>query len=380
MRRSPLILSLVLGACAGPGTDPVDSGEPQDVDHAEDTDQDELEAWVVPSCAEVAGTGAVTYTADAGATLAPTVEPLTSPAYTTGLVAFPEVPGRLLAVSHEKLLRSKDAGCSWKHVGTLPILSRLVLGSEETAWAWTPNTNGLARVSADGQVVPLTSPTPKILGMGAAADGTVVLGAGDGAVWTSTDKGLTWENTGASPLPSGSASGYTVVFDPTDLDHVVFGLSNQGIYTSFDGGDTWTAASGLGATGANVFAATVSPVDPDVVWAQGIDYAANGDPVSQGRRIWRSGDGGLTFDAAVEQSDSVILINGPVLVADARDADVMWFVYGTWYASYGTDLFRYHHTAGLTQTHSPYDTIGSLTFSPVDPGVLYLGLTEERSE
>lgn len=379
MRRIPLILFLVLGACTG--TDPTDTVE-KDAEadgEVDDTEGTGLGAWKVPGCDAVAGTGAVTWSKDAGATLVATAEPLTTTAYTTGLVAFPDIPGRLLAVSHDAVLRSDDAGCTWAEVDTLPILSRLVRGTRDTAWAWAPNTGGLARVDADGTVTPLTAPTTAVLGFGAAADGTLALGGGDGAVWTSSDGGDTWEVTGQAPVPSGSAMGYVVAFDPADLDHALFGLASQGAYATFDGGATWAPATGLGADGANVFTATISPVDPDVVWAQGIDYGANGDPVSQGRRIWRSEDGGRTFAPVVEQSDTVTLVNGPLLVADAADADVAWFVYGTWYADYGTDLFRYDHTDGLTQTHNPYDTIGAITFSPVDPKVLYLGLTEERS-
>ncbi|MES2638458.1 MAG: dispase autolysis-inducing protein [Myxococcota bacterium] len=375
MRRIPLMLFLVLGACTG--TDPDDSGVDAGV---EDTDESGLGTWKVPTCESIVGTGAVTFSTDGGATLVPTAEPLTTTAYTTGLVAFPDVPGRLLAVSHDALLRSDDAGCTWADVDTLPILSRLVRGAAGTAWAWAPNTGAIARVDADGTVTTLPSPTSAVLGFGAAADGTVALGGGDGAVWTSTDGGLTWSVRGTVPVPSGSAMGYTMAFDPADLDHAVFGLASEGAFTTFDGGATWAPATGLGATGANVFTATISPVDPDVVWAQGIDYAQNGDPVSQGRRIWRSEDGGHSFTTAVEQSETTILLNGPLLVADAADADVVWFVYGTWYGNYGTDLFRYDHTDGLTRTHNPYDTVGALTFSPADPKVLYLGLSEERTE
>jgi hypothetical protein len=59
--------------------------------------------------------------------------------------------------------------------------------------------------------------------------------------------------------------------------------------------------------------------------------------------------------------------------------DVMYFVYGTAYQDYGTDLFRYDlllDELGVTHTDE-LDGINSIEFSPAEPTLLYLGLESE---
>jgi hypothetical protein len=56
---------------------------------------------------------------------------------------------------------------------------------------------------------------------------------------------------------------------------------------------------------------------------------------------------------------------------------VLYFVFGTYFPGYGTDLFRYDHaTRALTLTHSDYDGIDAIAFSRRDPSVMYLGIEE----
>lgn len=80
----------------------------------------------------------------------------------------------------------------------------------------------------------------------------------------------------------------------------------------------------------------------------------------------------------VDEGPGVKLINGPLLVAHPTDADVLYFVFGTHFQGYGTDLFRFDAaTRTLTLTHNGYDDINAITFAPADPRVMYLGISEE---
>ena len=66
------------------------------------------------------------------------------------------------------------------------------------------------------------------------------------------------------------------------------------------------------------------------------------------------------------------------MAADPHDQNVVYFVFGTRFQGYGTDLFRYDAaTRSLTMTHSDNHDINSIAFSPVDPTLMYLGLEYE---
>ena len=61
------------------------------------------------------------------------------------------------------------------------------------------------------------------------------------------------------------------------------------------------------------------------------------------------------------------------------DRDLLYFSYGTSFANYGADLYRFRPSTGeLTKQHNQHDGIPSLAFNPADPTILYLGLAEER--
>jgi hypothetical protein len=125
---------------------------------------------------------------------------------------------------------------------------------------------------------------------------------------------------------------------------------------------------------------TISPANPFVVWVQGIDlveHAAHAP--SEGRHIYRSTDGGHTFRAAVDHvPGQVTLVNGALLAPSPVDPNVVYFVFGTSFAAYGTDLFRYDARRDLlSMQHNKNDGIASITFNPRDPRVMYLGLSVE---
>jgi hypothetical protein len=61
---------------------------------------------------------------------------------------------------------------------------------------------------------------------------------------------------------------------------------------------------------------------------------------------------------------------------------VMYFVFGSYFQAYGTDIYRYDAgTDQLTVEHNAYDGIDAIAFKRDNASVMYLGLeVVERSE
>ncbi|NUP12599.1 MAG: dispase autolysis-inducing protein [Polyangiaceae bacterium] len=333
------------------------------------------ESWIVPTCTTIEGTGAVTYTTDKGATMAPTSEPITGVTYTYGLVPT-STPNELLATSGGRLLHSTDAGCSWTDAGEVPLITmRLTAGASGGVYGWYESEPVLVRV--DGGVVQTLESPGGVMGLGVdPTDGDHLrMVDGFGVMHESFDGGLLWDKIGDG-MPEGTGL-YAVAFDPGDIDHVVAGLIGDGALFTFDGGLAWTASEGLGEGAVNAFAVSVSPANPLVVWLEGYDL---GTEVGQEiRRVWRSDDGGATFAGVIEDGGDVHLTNGLPMAPHPTDEDILFFEFGTYFQGYGTDLFEYDHQTGeIAVTHSDHDDILVMSFHPTDPAVLYLGLTSQE--
>lgn len=330
--------------------------------------------WAVPACDSVTGTSAVTFTKNEGGSLAPTPGQLTGIGYTWGLAAL-DTPNTLLAEHKGELLRSGDAGCTWSTIATLegaPL--KLTAAPGGRAYAWSDNGAAFYRVDPDG-AHPFATPAPNIVGVGVdPADGLHLrVGDATGTLHDSVDGGQTWTKHGAV-AGSTSGLGYRFAFDPANLDHALFGQAVQGSTVTTDGGTTWTPSAGLGAKGANAFSLVVSPVDGNLVWAESLELGPDL------RHIYRSTDGGVTFDPVVTEAPEITLINGTLLAPHPTNPDILYFVFGTGYADYGTDIYRYDQAQGtVTKTHNSYDEVSSIVASPADPAILYLGLTVENA-
>lgn len=326
-----------------------------------------------PPCVTVEGTPAVTFTRDQGRTLAPVAQRLEGIGYTYGLAAL-DVPQTLLSWHRDTLSISTDAGCHWRALGdySSDFPPSITAAEGGRAYIWSDRRLFLMRYDADG-VVTLKAPGP-IIGLAAAAnDGRHVrAGDGDGAVWDSTDAGATWTRIGE--LRSEPGLFYRFAFDPNDLDHVVAGTAVTGAYVSRDAGKSWTTAVGFMSQSVNAFNFAIFPVDGNVVWAMALDMGEGA------KHIYRSTDGGLTYTAVVDAGPEVTIVNQPVMVAHPANRDVMYFVFGTYFQGYGTDLFRYDASAReLTKTHNDYNDINAIAFAPGRPDVMYLGLEVEGS-
>jgi hypothetical protein len=332
--------------------------------------------WQAPQCTVVSGTGAVTFTRDDGATLAPTSEVAQPVAYTHGLVAS-DIANRLYALHGTSLLRSDDAGCTWGASATVTgwdYPPYLLAGAGGRLYGWSDNRQFFFRIEDDA-VAGEKIPVGPIAGLGIdPGDGERLRIAGtEGALADSFDGGRNWELLQGEKPPA--AAFYRIVFDPHHLDHIVAGSLGRGAFVSFNGGRSWTQALGLGDQH-NVFSIAISPADANVVWARAINAA--GEPPAN-RHLYRSTDGGLTFQRVLSDSAEMHLVNQPLLVAHPADANVLYFVFGTYFQGYGTDIFRYDAALDqLTKTHNDYDEIVAIAFNPADPSVMYLGIAEER--
>ncbi|MCA9715852.1 MAG: hypothetical protein H6713_19200 [Myxococcales bacterium] len=341
----------------------------------------EGDGWALPACDEIGGAPGFGFGPDEGATITPSPEPLPpGKTYTHGLAAL-EAPGVLVMEHAATVYRSTDAGCGWETLGVIDWTPTFITaGVDEHAWIWSDNASTLVHV--DGATLePLISPVANIKGLGADPDDAmrIRIGDGSGGLQESPNGGALWMKIG-TPAPVGVLN-YRAAFDPADLDHALFGGAQVGFYVTFDGGGQWQQSTFVGAEDhvINGFDAVVSAADGDVVWALGLDITdADADPDFTGRRLYRSEDGGLSFTPVVQQgapNNDVILTNGTRIVAHPDDADILYFVFGTCFSGYGTNLYRYD--AGddsLTWHNHPYADFGQLAVSPADPTFLYVGI------
>jgi len=302
--------------------------------------------------------------------------------YAFGLVPL-ETSDTLLAAVGSQILRSSDVGCTWQPLADLTgqtgnALLILTSAGGSRAYGWAMNGNALATIAGDAATAS-TVPGSGVTGFTVAPGNSRQLrfGDADGTIWASSNGGTDWAT-------SGGIAGnfvYRTAFDPADPSHIVVGTMSNGAYTSFDGGKTWRRALGFAPskTEVNIFNVAMSPVNPKVVWAQGINMAeSDAGASSEGRHVYRSGDGGLSFERVVDQDDRVTLVNGPLMVPHPTDESVLYFVFGTSFLGYGTDLYRYDYgTRQVTLTHNAYSEISAIAFHPLDPGLMYLGLADD---
>ncbi|TCO34420.1 hypothetical protein EV652_102486 [Kribbella steppae] len=325
--------------------------------------------WNRPHCDTVYGDGSVTITETDGATLAPTTEKLQAVTYAK--VAALEEPNTLITIGRQSIQRSSDAGCSWQLLDKAPDdLSAYDVqpGPGDTAYIYSVNDQPIHRVK--GSVVTTVQGPVNGSGLAAlvAAPGRLRVVAGDGQLYDSYDDGLSWQPIGVPAARDLFL--YDAVVDPRNHDHIVIGVMSDGVYVTDDGGRSWIRSKPVSRV--NAFSLAISPADPSKVWMEGYDRDRST------RFIWESADGGLKFEPVLDQSRAT-LINGNKMWASPVDPDLLYFSYGTSFANYGADLYRFRPSTGeLTKQHNRNDGIPSLAFSPADPTILYLGLAEER--
>ena len=320
----------------------------------------------VPPCSMVMGTPGVTFTFDDGETLAPRAQRVFGVAYTYGLTVL-NSPNELLAWHHDDLILSSDYGCTWRTVATFTDYDfppKLVAAKGNRAYAWSDHREYLVRYDWRG-AVKLKAPTTFTGFASDPADGDHVRAAGANILFESHDAGETWTRLGTV---FGSGVVYRVAFDPSNLDHVA--VAGTAIWISNDAGQTWQKSK----IGADIIYEVIdSPADPNVLWAEGLSF------LDDTKHIFRSTDGGAMFVPVVDESETVHLVNGALLAPHPTNRDVLYFVFGTYFQNYGTDLYRYDaSTRTLSLRHNNANDINAIAFSPLRPNLMYLGLEFEN--
>lgn len=341
--------------------------------------------WSVASCSRVTGTEAVSFTTDEGLTLAGT-RPLRETSYSHGLAVLDQ-PNALLATQMtaegNRILRSENGGCNWSEIEALDDWNLLLLTAAPGggAYAWSRGREGFYRVQGD-EVGARTAPS-EVYGLSVdPLDAEHLrIGGYDCQLYESSDGGASFVPVG-SPANTGNGIFFAVEFHPADWNQALCGT--LGAWRTTDGGQSWNPVAPFDKADPDwVYLFEYAPSDPQRVWAR-----ANLESLD--RQILVSEDGGASFVTAVAQGASaadqngvvrtVTLTNQPTMAARAEDPAVLYFVFGSYFSNYGTDLFRYDLLSGeLRVVHiDGLDGIDAIAFSPADPAVMYLGLEEEQ--
>ncbi len=366
MRKFPFVL---LFACHHPVE--TDSG-PADTDDTVETDTTDTDVFAGPAC--TSGSTFVSWTRDGGVTVAPVTQGPSINTYTWSIAIADDAPDVLIAEHGGTLWRSTDAGCTFTSLGTITstLWDLHAIGGGEV---WGHVENGTDVLHLSGDVIEESAGPVETSLLGMTVDhGRVIVGTSSATLYERSNNN--WNSLGGPP---NGGNAYDWAFDPKDADRAVVGLMSDGLWWTHDG-TTWHAATGI-STPTNIFSVAWSPVDADVVWAEGLDIdEMDAGAPSQGRHIWRSTDGGQSFTAVVANSAEVTLTNGLPMTPDPVDAGVVWFEFGTSFQGEGTWVYRYDHgTGAVTRAHQPtWDEFRALVFSPADPTLMYVALVNEQ--
>ncbi|MCK5135187.1 MAG: hypothetical protein KAR19_05310 [Bacteroidales bacterium] len=134
------------------------------------------------------------------------------------------------------------------------------------------------------------------------------MGSSGGGLWKTTDYGIHWENVSDGYFLSHSIGAIAVFQEDPEIVYVGTGsdairsnvIVGKGVYKSIDAGETWEH-TGLKNAG-QIGAVEIHPQNPDLVIA-----AVIGQPFrkSAERGVYRTSDGGITWEQVLFLSDSV---------------------------------------------------------------------------
>jgi len=169
---------------------------------------------------------------------------------------------------------------------------------------------------------------------------TFYFGATGGGVWKTTDGGLTWLPISDKDFRAGSIGAIEVA--PSDPNVVYVGTGEtpirgdvspgDGMYRSTDAGKTWVP-SGLRDAG-QIGAIRVHPANADLVYVAALGQAFGPNPQ---RGVFRSKDGGRTWDKILFRSDSAGAID---LAMDPMNPRILYAAFwqarrGPWFMTSG---------------------------------------------
>jgi photosystem II stability/assembly factor-like uncharacterized protein len=207
-----------------------------------------------------------------------------------------------------------------------------------------------------------------------AAQGPLWSAGGERGLYKTVDGGLSWKLI----LSAGQYTGANEVhLDPRNPDVVYASLHQRyrnvaalmnggpesGIHKSTDGGQTWRElSSGIPAEDKGKIGLSISPVNPDVVYAT-IELA------QRTGGLWRSEDGGVSWE---KRSDEVYSGTGPhyyqEIFASPHDVDTVYQVAPALYRS--IDGGKTMQSVTTEYVHGDYHAV---VFDPANPDYLMVG-------
>lgn len=318
-----------------------------------------------PGCAKPSGdAGGFRFSRDGGRTLSAGAQRLANIAYTWAIDVDPRDPDHIVELHAGKLYHSHDAGCTFAQHGPLPKLD-----AEPTWLTRSPSTPDLIVLSSVfGHDIAVTEDGGATWSTETLPDDVVALAIApdDAARWTfvgreglyaRTARGAKWERRAVGD-DDASLGGTINTASPAPGrwgTWLVGGL--DGIIRTTDDGATWDKVDGAmreGGVGSPPqpivdvvgVSVTYAPSDADVAYAA-VNQVAR-DPSQRG--LWRSGDGGVTWERRVVADQPVdadgggtlpaVMTGGSRVFVSPHAPDDVFFAFGMAFEGYGTDLFR----------------------------------------
>ncbi|MGE0132173.1 MAG: hypothetical protein AB7U82_29175 [Blastocatellales bacterium] len=218
------------------------------------------------------------------------------------------------------LLKSVDGGAMWTRI-TGPVSAR-----DPKLPAFL---NATFHTLAIDPAAPSTIYAATEEGTISSASGvTDIAPLGDQGIWKSTDGGMTWRNLNPPNLPALNKSGTDALLDPRNTSRVFAAMYGLGVYRSNNGGEpgAWQKlAGGLPGSGfARIKLAAGPPRGPS---ADSTLYAAFASDKDELLGIWSSTDGGGTWTKATTPQTLGQANYNLTLAVDPVDANIVY--YGT---------------------------------------------------
>ncbi len=180
-----------------------------------------------------------------------------------------------------------------------------------------------------------------------------------GGIYSSDDGGLTW-----TPRLS-NLQIHEIVRDPVVPD-ILWSSSNGGVHKSVDNGVTWTLQtnSGLPNGGLGRTELAIAPSDPDTV------YVLFDNPSDE---FWRTTDGGATWSMMNQDACDGQCSYNMVIRVDAADPNTVYRGTVLLFRSVNGGSSWTTLTSGWGSSQQVHQDIQSMLAHPTDPGVVYIG-------
>lgn len=358
----------------------------------------------VPACDHPRGDrGGLRFSLDGGRTLSAGAQRLANVAYTWAVQLDPRDPDRLLELHDGAVYASSDAGCTLARAGALPGL-----GGEPTGLTRAPSDPDVLVVhSIFGRTVAVSDDGGRRWQAEAVPDDVVDLAiapddpwrwtfVGREALWRRDGRDAKWDRRPIGDDDAGLGGGvHTAAAAPGQWGTWLVGGSD-GIVRTADDGLTWDKVDaamrdgGVGQPPQPIVAVvgtwlTFAPGDAAVAYAA-VNQVAR-DPSQRG--LWRSADGGRTWERRVVDDQRVpadgggtllaVITGGTRIFVSPHDPDDVAFAFGLTTDGYGTDLFR--STDGLTTLAAAhfdgFYEILAMAWGPPGSAVRFVGASSD---